>query len=176
MTQKEITNYLNIPLTTLNDWKKTDSARNKLYELLINLDSSIALTILNKKVNHEIFSILNRNIADDSNFTFDEIKTAFSKSSYSDSTPREQIIYAKFFKELDPSELDDFTSTFNVSKRNIKNIYLTSPFRFLSGVSKLYDKRFRVRHANNNLQTSKSKQNIPAALKQLLANKGVVNV
>ena len=173
MTQKEITNYLNIPLTTLNDWKKTDSARNKLYELLINLDSSIALTILNKKVNHEIFSILNRNIADDSNFTFDEIKTAFSKS---DSTVRERLIYAKFFKELDPSELDDFASTFSISKRNIKNIYLTSPFRFLSGVSKLYDKRFRVCHTNNNLQTSKSKQNIPAALKQLLANKGVVNV
>ena len=40
MTQIQISKYLDIPLTTLNDWKKENSNRNKLYQLLINLDKN----------------------------------------------------------------------------------------------------------------------------------------
>ena len=49
MTQAQITQYLEIPLTTLNDWKKKDSNRNKLYELLINLDAKEVQHIIRKK-------------------------------------------------------------------------------------------------------------------------------
>ena len=64
MTQIEISKYLDIPFATLNDWKQEDSNRNKLYELLSNLDTQEVGKILNKKNNHRFFHILNRNIED----------------------------------------------------------------------------------------------------------------
>lgn len=124
MTQTEISKYLDIPLTTLNDWKKVDSNRYKLYQLLISLDKSDVVQKLNKKVNHRFFSILNRNIDDNSKSTFDEVRKAFSKKDYHDGTIKEQTIYSKFFKELEVNELEDFVNTFNVSKRDIKSIYI----------------------------------------------------
>jgi uncharacterized secreted protein with C-terminal beta-propeller domain len=57
MTQIEISKYLDIPFATLNDWKQEDSNRNKLYELLSNLDTQEVGKILNKKNNHRIFHI-----------------------------------------------------------------------------------------------------------------------
>ena len=50
MTQVEISKYLEIPLTTLNDWKKEDSNRNKLYQLLIHLDKKELQNISEKKL------------------------------------------------------------------------------------------------------------------------------
>ena len=48
MTQTEISKYLDIPFATLNDWKQENSNRNKLYELLSNLEIDFVEKILNK--------------------------------------------------------------------------------------------------------------------------------
>ncbi|UTJ05586.1 hypothetical protein [Arcobacter roscoffensis] len=168
MTQTETSKYLDIPLTTLNDWKKEDSNRYKLYQLLISLDKSDVVQKLNKKVNHRVFSILNRNIDDNSKSTFDEIRKAFSKKDYHAGTIKEQTIYSKFFKELEVNELEDFVNTFNVSKRDIKSIYISSPFRNLSGVAKNWDKRFRLKHLP--LQKEHNK-NVPSGLQSILNKK-----
>lgn len=173
MTQIEISKYLDIPLTTLNDWKKEGSNRNKLYQLLINLDKKEVESKLNKKVYHRFFHILNRNINDETKFTFEDIKNAFSKNDYHDATIKEQIIYAKFFKELESEELDDFVKAFNVSKRDIKLIYISSPFRNLTGVAKVWDKRFRLKHIPIILE---SRQIVPTALQNILNKKKIANL
>lgn len=80
MTQIQISKYLDIPLTTLNDWKKENSNRNKLYQLLINLDKNEVESKLNKKANHRFFHILNRNINDETEFKFEDIKKHFLKT------------------------------------------------------------------------------------------------
>jgi len=49
MTQIEISKYLDIPFATLNDWKQENSNRNKLYELLSNLEVDFVEKVLNKK-------------------------------------------------------------------------------------------------------------------------------
>lgn len=173
MTQIQISKYLDIPLTTLHDWKKEDSSRNKLYQILINLDEKEVLSTLNKKTNHRFFHILNRNVDNNSKSSFNEIKKAFSRRDYHQGTIKEQTIYAKFFKELEVDELEDFIKTFNVSKRDIKCIYSTSPFRNLSGVAKSWDRRFRLKYLNNDTEY---KMNVPSALQNILNRKKLVNV
>lgn len=173
MTQIQISKYLDIPLTTLHDWKQEDSNRNKLYQLLINLDENYVLPKLNKKVNHRFFHILNRNVDDNSKSSFNEIKKAFSQKDYHVGTIKEQTIYSKFFRELEVEELEDFLKTFNVSKRNVKSIYISSPFRSLKGVAKNWDKRFRLKHLN---MLTEHKKNIPNALQNTLNRKKLANV
>ncbi|NQY23624.1 MAG: hypothetical protein HRT41_06295 [Campylobacteraceae bacterium] len=173
MTQVEISKYLEIPLTTLNDWKKEDSNRNKLYQLLIHLDKKELQNISEKKVTHRFFHILNRNIDEHFKFTYSDIKKAFNKSKYDDASIKEQSIYSKFFKELSPDELEEFISTFDISKRDVKNIYITSPFRSLTGVAKSWDKRFRLKH----LPLNGDNENIvPLALQNILKRKKIVHV
>ncbi len=145
MTNTEISKYLDIPLTTLNDWKKVSSKRNKLYKLLVNLDKEEVLSKLDKEPNHRFFHILNRNVSENHKFTFEDVKNAFDKKDYYQASIKEQSIYSKFFKELEPEQLEDFIKTFGVSKRNIKSIYISSPFRVLDGVSKIWDRRFRIK-------------------------------
>lgn len=173
MTQVQISKYLDIPFTTLNDWKKEDSNRNKLYQLLLSLDEDEVKNKLSKKTNHRFFHILNRNIDNYSKFTSTDIKKAFDKKDYHEATLREQSIYAKFFKELEPEELDELTKTFNISKRNIKSIYTSSPFRNLKGVAKTWDKRFRLKHIESNEEIKKP---IPSALKNILNRKNSFHV
>ncbi|MGB7402648.1 MAG: hypothetical protein WA916_08705 [Arcobacter sp.] len=173
MTQKEISKYLDIPLTTLNDWKKEDSNRYKLYQLLINLDTGHVENLSIKKTNHRIFHILNRNIDNSLKFSYNEIKEAFSKNNYYKATKREQTIYSKFFKELNENELDEFVQTFDVSKRNIKSIYISSPFRSLKGVAKIWDRRFRVKHLSTNTHDTKK---IPSALQNIINRKTLAHV
>ena len=173
MTQIEISKYLEIPLTTLNDWKKEDSNRNKLYQLLIHLDKKELQNISNKKITHRFFHILNRNIDEHFKFTYCDIKKAFNKNNYDDASIKEQSIYSKFFKELSPDELEEFIATFDISKRDVKNIYITSPFRSLTGVAKAWDKRFRLKH----LSFKGDKENIvPLALQNILKRKKTVHV
>ena len=172
MTQIEISKYLDIPFATLNDWKQENSNRNKLYELLSNLEVDFIEKVLNKKENHRFFHILNRNI-ENVKFTFEDIKKAFSKQDYHDGNIKEQTIYSKFFKEIEIDELEDFISTFTLSKRNIKNIYITSPFRTIDGVAKKWDKRFRLKHLE--LNTNNVNKSIPSALQNIL-NKKSLNV
>lgn len=173
MTQGQISKYLEIPLTTLNDWKKDDSNRNKLYQLLINLDEKEVENITNKKVTHRFFHILNRNINNNSRFTFSDIKKAFNKKDYHKATITEQSIYSKFFKELEPNELDEFEKTFNVSKRDIKKIYISSPFRTIKGIAKIWDKRFRLNYLEVNIDNKKT---VPTALQNILNRKKLAHV
>jgi len=173
MTQVQISKYLDIPFATLNDWKKEDSNRNRLYQLLINLDEKEVQNKLNKKTTHRFFHILNRNIDNSSKFTANDIRKAFNKKDYHKATIQEQTIYAKFFKELEIEELDEFIRTFNVSKRNIKNIYISSPFRNLAGVAKIWDKRFRLKHLESNNQNKKT---LPIALQNILNKKELSHV
>ncbi len=173
MTQAQISKHLDIPLTTLNDWKKEDSNRYKLYQLLINLDEKDIKNITNKKTNHRFFHILNRNIDNYSKFTKDDVQKAFSRKDYHEATIKEQSIYSKFFKELEPNELEEFVKTFNVSKRDIKSIYISSPFRNLSGIAKTWDRRFRLKHINSNTEHKKP---IPTALQNILNRKKLANV
>lgn len=173
MTQSEISTYLNIPFATLNDWKKENSNRHKLYELLANLDKDIVSQIFNKPKEHRIFHVLNRNVISEEKFTFHDIKNAFTKNNYHEGTIKEQTIYSKFFKEIDIDELDDFIKTFNVSKRDIKNIYISSPFRTLGGVSKKWDNRFRLKSLTNHNISFDSK---PTSLLQSIINQRGINV
>lgn len=173
MTQTQISKYLEIPLTTLNDWKKEDSNRNKLYQLLINLDEKEVENITNKKVTHRFFHILNRNINNNSRFTFSDIKKAFNKKDYHKATITEQSIYSKFFKELEANELDEFEKTFNVSKRDIKKIYISSPFRTIKAIAKIWDKRFRLNSLDVNIDNRKT---VPTALQNILNRKKLAHV
>jgi hypothetical protein len=173
MTQSQISKYLDIPFATLNDWKKEGSNRNKLYELLINLDEKEVQNKLKKKITHRFFHILNRNIDNDLKFTSSDIQKAFSKKNYHEASIKEQTIYSKFFKELEIDELEEFIKTFNVSKRDIKNIYISSPFRTLSGVAKNWDKRFRIKHLDVNIESKKA---VPTALQNILNRKKLPHV
>ena len=173
MTQAQISKYLNIPFATLNDWKKEDSNRNKLYQLLINLEEKEVQSKLSKKTNHRFFHILNRNIDKTSKFTENDIREAFDRKDYHESTLKEQSIYSKFFKELEPNELDEFIKTFNVSKRNIKSLYISSPFRNLKGVAKTWDRRFRLKHIDSNIENKKT---LPTALQNILNRKNLTHV
>ncbi|XOB63772.1 hypothetical protein ACMC56_08135 [Campylobacterota bacterium DY0563] len=173
MTQKQISKYLDIPITTLNDWKKENSNRNKLYQLLINIDEKEVEKLCHKKTNHRFFHILNRNIDEDSKFTQSDIKKAFFKKDYHEATIKEQTIYSKFFKELEVGELEEFTKAFNVSKRDIKSIYISSPFRNLKGVAKAWDKRFRLKHIDLNIDSKKA---VPSVLQNILNRKKLTHV
>lgn len=172
MTQLEINNYLDIPFTTLSDWKKENSNRSKLYELLLNLDTNLVHNILDKKNNHRFFHILNRNTNND-NFEYSDIKKAFNNKDYHLASIKEQVIYSKFFKEIDVEELDDFTKTFNVSKRDIKAIYISSPFRNIEGIAKKWNKRFRLPALKINTNSSNK---MPTALQNILNKKNLTNV
>ena len=155
MTKSEISNILDIPLTTLYDWEKEDHPRNKLYRYLSNTSKSVATKILNKRSTHRILHILNRNIADNYKYTIEEVKKAFSKDEYSLATQREKIIYSKFFKECDEEDLNDLVENLNVSKRDIKRIYKDMPERALPGVAKVWDRRFRLSSKAPNASTLK---------------------
>ncbi|MDZ7820060.1 MAG: hypothetical protein U5K55_16280 [Aliarcobacter sp.] len=132
--------------------------------MLVNLDINLVENTLNKKNNHRFFHILNRNI-DDEKFIYEDIKKAFSKKDYHNANIKEQTIYSKFFKEIHPNELDDFIKTFCVSKRDIKAIYISSPFRKIDGVAKKWDKRFRLVHIISDEQNINK---IPTALQNIL--------
>jgi len=144
MTKKEISKIFDLPISTLNDWDKEESRKNKLFQFLKNIKLEDTQKNLKKKRTHRIFHILNRNIDKDKKFTYDEVRNAFIQTNYDDASQREKIVYSKFFKECDVSDLEDFEEVFHVSKRDIKTIYKQIPERMLKGVSEIWDKRFRL--------------------------------
>ena len=151
MTKNEITEVFDIPLTTLYDWEKETHSKNKLYTLLSRLTKQVAHSTINKQEKtHRILHILNKNIAKEYRYTSEEIKKAFSRKEYSLATQREKIIYSRFFKECDEEDLINLEKTFQVSKRDIKRIYKDIPERAFFGVSKIWDKRFRMSSIKNN--------------------------
>jgi len=158
MTKNEIVEVFDIPLTTLYDWEKEGHSKNKLYKLLSHINKKVACSTINEQEEtHRIFHILNKNIAKEYKYTREEIKSAFTKKDYNLATPREKIIYSRFFKECDEEDLISLEKTFNVSKRNIKLIYKDLPERAFSGVSKVWDKRFRMSARNKDISHSSNK-------------------
>jgi len=175
MTKSEISQLFDISISTLSDWQKPDNRKNKLFSFLQNIDLNMAEELENtKKKNHRIFHILNRNIDSKYAYNFQEIKNAFLNTNYKDATPREQVIYSKFFKECDSDDLITFIDIFQVSVRDIKKIYESSPLRALKGVSRVWDKRFRLKHieSSNNNENNNS---VPVALQHII-NRRSVNV
>jgi hypothetical protein len=165
MTKAEASRILDIPLSTLNDWEKLDSNRHTLYKFIITSDRNDIESKLNNKKSHRIFHILNRNINTTFNYTFNEIENAFSKNNYNKATPRECIIYSKFFKECDIDDLESLISVFGISIRTIKQLYLTLPERKIIGVARVWDKRFRVKHL---IFEQKRTTSVPSALQHIL--------
>jgi hypothetical protein len=173
MTKTEINNIFDIPIPTLNDWQKPSSKRHKLYLFLIKSDKKYINKVNNIHKIHRLFHILNRNINIQYQYTYNEIQQAFMKQDYKLATQREQIIYAKTFKECDSNDLESLISYFEISKINIKKIYLSSPYRSLKGVAKIWNKRFRLKNIDINI--SSQSNNIPVPL-QLVLNKRALNV
>jgi len=169
MTKKEISNIFDLPLSTLNDWDKETNRKHKLFQFLSNIEFEDLDKFSKTKKSHRLFHILNRNIDENKYFTYDEIKGAFTHANYQEATQREKIIYSKFFKECDASDLEDLEKVFHISKRDVKSIYKQIPERSFKGVSEIWDKRFRLKslHAEV-LQVSNS---IPSALQSILQNK-----
>jgi hypothetical protein len=169
MTKNEISDVLDIPLTTLYDWEKEDHPRHTLYRYLSNTSKSVATKTLNKRTTHRILHILNRNITDNYKYTIEEVKQAFSNNEYNLATQREKIIYSKFFKECDEADLNDLVENLNVSKRDIKRIYKDIPERAFSGVSKVWDRRFRL--SSNTPKVSTHKKVVPTDFAKQYLNK-----
>ncbi len=177
MTKKEISKLLDIPLTTLNDWQREESSRHKLYEFLRAIPKKEYKDINEQRKNHRIFYVLNRNIDKAKRYSLKDIKQAFSKKDYHAATSREQVIYNKFFKECDPDDLKSLIDLFDLSIRNIKQIYLSSPLRKLEGVREIWDRRFRVEKEDDEISAKniKTTKEIPPALAEVL-NKRVLHV
>lgn len=149
MTKSEASRILNIPLSTLNDWDNSTHSKNTLFRFIIASDLKDVENKLSTNKSHRLFHILNRNSTQE-NYTYHDIQTAFSKNDYANATQKEKIIYAKFFKECDVDDLDSLIVTFGLSKQTIKKLYSTLPERQLSGVAKIWDKRFRLKSLASN--------------------------
>ncbi len=173
MTKKEISDFFDLPISTLNDWDNKNSRKNKLFQFLNSIKIEDIQKKLKKRKTHRIFHILNRNIDNDKKFTFNEIKNAFMQTNYSEATQREKIVYSKFFKECDASDLEEFENYFNISKREIKIIYKQIPERMFKGVSEIWDKRFRLKSIVTNKQQRAN--NIPIELQKILERR-IANV
>jgi len=169
MRKHEINKILGIAMPTLNEWEKYGNKRNKLYKLLIYLDSNEVKKIIENKSYHRIFHILNRNIDEQHKYSFQEIRNAFLKDNYDDATQRERLIYSSFFKECDVDDLSDLIRVFNLSIRTIKKLYTNLPERKLNGVAKVWDRRFRLKKVTRT--KIKEKDKIPFALQSILNKK-----
>ena len=167
MTKKEISKLFDIPLSTVNDWQKEDSSRHKLYEFLRAVPKKEYQSIKSQQKNHRLLHILNRNIDKKNAYSVKDIKRAFSQDDFNDASDSQQLIYSKFFKECDPDDLKSLVELFDLSIRDIKKIYITSPLRKLKGVREVWDKRFRIK-SNEFLVTSSKDTNIPVALAHIL--------
>ena len=172
MTKKEISKIFDIPLSTVNDWQKEDSSRHKLYEFLRAIPKKEYQSIRSQQKNHRLFHILNRNIDKENAYTVKDIKAAFSKTDFNDASVSQQVIYSKFFKECDPEDLKSLVTLFDLSVRDIKKIYITSPLRKLKGVHEVWDKRFRLK-SDNLIPSVPNNSNIPATLAHILEKRTV---
>jgi len=168
MTKSEINNILEIPISTLNDWDKSNHSKNKLYKFLVNSTKEDAIKQTSRNQYHRIYHILNRNIDSKYNYGFDDIVSAFTKTNYTQATQRDKKVYSSFFKECDIDDLASLEVVFNVSKRTIKQLYITLPQRNINGVAKVWDRKFRLKRLPKQEQTTTS---IPTALEQILNNR-----
>jgi len=170
MTKKEISKLFDISLSTVNDWQKEESSRHKLYEFLRAVPKKEYQSIKSQQKNYRLLHILNRNIDKKNAYSVKNIKRAFLQDDFNDASDSQQVIYSKFFKECDPDDLKSLVELFDLSIRDIKKIYITSPLRKLKGVREIWDKRFRIK-SNNFSVVSYDGKNIPAALAHILKNR-----
>ena len=171
MIKQEINKLLEIPISTLNDWQDESSSKHTLYQFLRATNANDVSNLLKKQYRHRIFHILNRNIDKKYAYTLEDVKSAFNCTNYDDATSKEQVVYSKFFKECDLEDLDSLITQLNVSIRNIKKIYLSSPLRKIKGVAEVWDKRFRVKSlVDTNIVI---KTTIPSALENILVKRGL---
>jgi len=166
MTNKEISKVFEIPLSTINDWQKEDSHRYKLYQFLHATNIKDIRDIKAQQKSHRLFHILNRNIDQTVNYSVEEVKKAFLNKDYNEATLREQVIYSKFFKECDAEDLLTLHTLLNISIRNVKLIYISSPLRKFKGVSEIWDRRFRIKLYK--IQETPINNNTPSALSLIL--------
>ena len=167
MTKKEISKLFDIPLSTVNDWQKEDSSRHKLYEFLRAVPKKEYQSIKSQQKNHRLLHILNRNIQKKYAYSIKDIKGAFSKADFNAASDSEQVIYSKFFKECDTDDLKSLVELFDLSIRDIKKIYITSPLHKFKGVREVWDKRFRIK-TDDSLVSSTNISGIPTALAHVL--------
>jgi hypothetical protein len=167
MTKKEISRLFDIPLSTVNDWQKEDSTRHKLYEFLRAVSKKEYQSIKLQQKNHRLLHILNRNIDKKNAYGVKDIKRAFLQTDFNEASDSQQVIYSKFFKECDSDDLKSLVELFDLSIRDIKKIYISSPLRKLKGVREVWDKRFRIK-SNDSSAFLSNDNNIPAALAHVL--------
>ena len=172
MTKIQINKIFDIPIATLNEWQKVSSKKHKLYSFLIKSNEVLINKVINTHQTHRLFHILNRNISKKEHYSYDEIQNAFLKDDYNKASNKEQIIYSKFFKECDVDDLESLCECFEVSKQNIKKIYISSPYRRLKGVAKVWDKRFRLKHTND-ISKSIYANSTPTALEYILQKRSL---
>ena len=166
MTNKEISKIFEIPLSTINDWQKEDSNRHKLYQFLHATNIKDVRDIKSQQKNHRLFHILNRNIEQACNYSVQEVKKAFSYKDYNKASLREQVIYSKFFKECDEEDLASLQTLLNISIRDVKQIYISSPLRNFKGVREVWDRRFRIKLSK--IEETPVNNVIPSALSIIL--------
>ncbi len=171
MTNKEISKIFEIPLSTINDWQKENSNRYKLYQFLHATNVKDVRDIKSQQKSHRLFHILNRNIVQASIYSVEEVKKAFLNKNYSEATQREQVIYSKFFKECDEEDLATLHTLLNISIRNVKRIYESSPLRQFKGVREIWDRRFRIKL--NKIHETSVNNVIPSALSLILKKRAV---
>jgi len=106
------------------------------------IDKQNKSKILPDQTSHRIFHILNRNIKE--KCTFEDIHIAFSKADYNEATSKDRFVYSRFFKECDYGDLEKLILVFGVSKKTIRKLYTSLPERKLIGVSKVWDKYFKL--------------------------------
>ena len=171
MTNKEISKIFEISLSTINDWQKEDSNRYKLYQFLHATNVKDVRAIRSQQKDHRLFHILNRNIEQASIYSVKEVKKAFSHKNYNNASLREQVIYSKFFKECDVEDLATLLALLNISIRDVKQIYTSSPLRKFKGVREIWDRRFRIKLEKT--QDTAMNNVIPSALSLILKKRDV---
>jgi hypothetical protein len=174
MTNSEIEKIIGIPSSTLGDWKKKTGWRLKLLMLLHSLNSeNTEKTITSSfKQNNPFFHILNRNISKKSHYTKDDVIKAFSIKANETVSTRDAFVHSRFFKECRPEDLDEFKAYFEITKKNIKEIYLRSCERKTRGVDEIWHNYFKLKqyHTNEPLKNSE----IPEIAKILLEERGEI--
>lgn len=92
-----------------------------------------------------LLRIFNKNTLSIDCYTAEEIKIAFAKADHSAGTEKEQLLYSRFFKECNSKDLKNLCSDFKVNVRDVKKIYITSPYGTLKDVAKVWNTKFRLK-------------------------------
>jgi len=163
MTNKQISEIYEIPLSTVHEWSKPTHNKHKVYLHLQNSSPYIP------HKNHRLLHILNRNILNTQKYTIEEIETTLNSKTSNFANQRQKIIVSKFFKECDVEDLEKLIKEHGVSIKRVKKIYEESPERKLLGVQKVWNKRFRLKA----IKTERVKKPFPALLLKTIKDRNL---